>query len=94
MRSHHWHSHLTPGRRAWLAKLAAEGVADRPAGNVGYVCMRLGWTTWLYERNGERATHNELIARIRASEPVVWREWRNIGEVLTDAGRKVLEGVE
>lgn len=82
---------LTANRRAWLTTLAANGVACRGRGRVGCDCMRLGWTTWLYQRGGARATYHELIGRIRAGEAVDWGEWSVVGEVLTDAGRAALK---
>jgi hypothetical protein len=40
------HDRMTPGRLAWLQRLA-QGPAVRPHSPVGYQCMQLGWTEWV-----------------------------------------------
>jgi hypothetical protein len=43
---------LSPGRRAWLEQLEADGPAARGRGPIGYQCMRLGWTQWERDAQG------------------------------------------
>jgi hypothetical protein len=81
------HPTLSPGRRAWLEKLARDGKASRPRGNVGYDCMQLGWTEWAV------MTADGAVmgwAEAGAKYPGAWRSSPMVGEMLTDEGRRVL----
>ena len=82
---------LSPGRRAWLERLAREGVADRPRGRVGCDCMRAGWTEWAWRDldTGEIFGTDALTAKHGAGN-VPWAAYETIGERLTSAGRKLI----
>jgi hypothetical protein len=68
---------VTPARAAWLTRLEREGVVDgRPRGRTGFDCMQLGWSTWVYVKEGDG--------------PIAWDNVRNIGEAITPAGRHAL----
>lgn len=83
---------MTPGRQAWLAKLAGEGPQRRAAhGPAGYECMRLGWTEWDYHFEDRPIAPPDAARRfgeawmIHVDVP----HWR---ERITEAGRAALAG--
>ena len=82
---------LTPGRRAWLERLAHEGIGRRPRGRVGYDCMRAGWTEWACRdrETGEIVGTDALVARY-AARGVPWNRYEMVGEMLTAAGREAI----
>ena len=60
---------ISSGRRAWLEKLAREGIAHRPKGRVGYDCMRAGLTEWAWlSSSGEIFSTDELVAMSRRGQ--------------------------
>ena len=83
---------LTPGRRAWLERLAREGVAKRTRGRVGFDCMRAGLTQWAYRDrvSGDFVAEDALLAKYCAGG-VPWDCYEMVGEKLTYAGRKVVQ---
>lgn len=85
------HDHLTPGRRRWLERLNEEGMIERrPRGNVGYHCMHLGWTEWVFEdKKGRRMVKKEAIERYGYGN---MSAVKIVGEAITEAGlAKLLE---
>lgn len=58
------HARYTPARHQWLRTLADAPGTNRRRGQVGFQCMRLGWTEWVYvpsplawwRINGEKLT--------------------------------------
>jgi hypothetical protein len=94
---------ITPARLAWLETLEREGVADRPKSPVGFHTMRLGWTEWARGDGTETIAESEFDRRFPRPAPDApdadWHArselyllWPHCGEMLTDAGRKILEG--
>ena len=82
---------LSPKRKEWLEKLAREGVAKRPKSNIGCQCMMFGWTEWAYL---PFLGAQEIIGCAEAKQHFGDRWWEhveNTGEMLTAAGRKMLE---
>lgn len=88
------HPHLTPGRRAWLERLH-RGPAKRGRGPVGFQCMTLGWTQWLFRRGEQTCARADIEA-----EYGNWHAAREAGwmvtelETLTPEGRRMLERAE
>ena len=81
---------LSPKRKEWLEKLAREGVAQRPKSNVGYHCMRLGWTEWAFlSFLGVQGIISHDEARRQFGDGW-WEHGETVGEMLTDAGRAML----
>jgi hypothetical protein len=92
MSARQWRPVLTPARGRWLRTLAREGVAKRGRGRTGFECMQLRWTTWLYRLpSGSVVTYAE-IDQLKKETPEIWTDAVNIGEVLTEEGRRVLRG--
>lgn len=84
--------HLTPGRRTWLLRLLnSQTPLRRGQGPVGHDCMRAGWTEWAYVDAGT----GEAIGNLAAAEARFGWEApsraRRSGEMLTPAGRAILE---
>jgi hypothetical protein len=81
---------LTPGRLAWLRKLAISP-ADRPRGAVAFQCMSARLTEWNYcDREGNPVSYDE----IRTLYPNGgWADFIR-GERLTDDGRNALRLAE
>ena len=50
---------LTSKRIEWLTKLRDTGPSTRKT-VAGYHCMKLNWTSWVYDRNGELVTGSDL----------------------------------
>jgi hypothetical protein len=83
---------LTPGRRTWLLRLMnSQKPLRRGQGPIGHDCQRAGWTEWAYID----AQTGELIGNAEAAEALYGMQAafrsRRFGEVLTPAGRAVLE---
>jgi hypothetical protein len=73
----------TPARHQWLARLNREPLVQRRGSVVGFQCMRLGWTQWLYVLDEEPRKHT--------TDPLgAIPRWRVVGETLTPAGVRML----
>ena len=80
---------LTKNRHAWLKLLATGERPSRNRSNVGFSCMRAGWSEWNYRStDGEEMTGDEARARYGDRW---WDHVRIHGERLTEAGRLVLD---
>lgn len=80
---------LTPGRLAWLSKLAREGPAHRARTRVGYDCMQGDLTEWnlVLVSTGEPIAQD--IGR-RMYPDNFWEMVRTDGERITGYGLEVL----
>lgn len=85
---------LTPARRAWLSILDRDLLAQRPRGRVGWECMVLGWTSFVFATpDGRHLTREEAAHWCRQQAPETgWNLLRPVGETLTVEGRLVLRG--
>lgn len=86
------HPIMSPGKLARLIELEANSRAPR-RNNAGCYCMRLGWVEWLYEIDGAEITKSEMDRKYTHDEMAeLWTRdaIKNVGEVLTDAGRVAL----
>ena len=86
---------MTQARRHYLARLASREITGRASNNVGYQCMQLGWTEWLFSDGVETLTETDFRAKFAPGEERsrAYGRWNNVSEVVTAAGLKALEGL-
>lgn len=90
---------MTRAQRAWLLCLRDGHGASRRRGSRGGACMRRGWTEWAYRRGNVtigRAAIEKTYRRpgdahvLEAYKRWTRDGWENVGEMLTDDGRRAL----
>jgi hypothetical protein len=92
MSAYRLHPRLTPGRRAWMERLRARGSAKRSRGPVGYQCMTLGWTQWVFRKGDQARPQAEVIAEFGSWGAAIEAGWMASDlEMLTEDGRAILE---
>ena len=90
MRGYTLHKRMTQKRREWLERLRDHGPAQCGT-NVGFHCRHFGWTQWIYEKDGERKTAEEIDTEYGSGGTAYRDGWLMTGmEAITDAGRDAL----